>query len=336
MKKFVIKIIIVFLSLICFLWMLEVSSQAFLKKTNFSHGPVAQGIGNLEIEEYPDFYIKDKDLFWRLEKSAWEINSLGLRDREVAPKKEANTIRIICIGDSITYGWPAPLDKTYPRILEAKLKKERPDKRIEVLNAGVPGYTSYQGMLWLEKELINYSPDIVIAYFGVNDSVVSAIEDKEYKMPPAFILKAVNYLKRFSAYRLYKKIIMHLQYVMKKNDEKYDTVRVTEEDFTKNLAQLSLIAEQANCQIIFIDNAVFYNTLTKTIFTRGRYKAPAGSDAINIYDMITAAKTEYSELFVDDCRPHNFHLTEKGQEILAQKIQEFIVKSKALEKVTHE
>ena len=33
-----------------------------------------------------------------------QINSLGFRDREFGPKKR-RTVRIVCIGDSMTYGW---------------------------------------------------------------------------------------------------------------------------------------------------------------------------------------------------------------------------------------
>jgi lysophospholipase L1-like esterase len=40
---------------------------------------------------------------------------------------------------------------------------------VEVINAGVPGYSSSQGLEWLRTELLDYDPELVIVYFGWND-----------------------------------------------------------------------------------------------------------------------------------------------------------------------
>src|SRR3954469_7158452 len=37
-----------------------------------------------------------------------KINSLGLRNREISPKKPPGTYRIVVLGDSTTLGWGAP------------------------------------------------------------------------------------------------------------------------------------------------------------------------------------------------------------------------------------
>ena len=331
MKKVRLKIVIVLLSLFCCLLTLEICSRVIIKKIDLPHAPVAQGVANLDVSEYPDFYMKDKDLFWRLEKSTGDINSLGFRDREFAIKKDPGTVRIICMGDSITFGWPALVEKTYSRMLEKTLNRKMPQKTIEVINAGVPGYTSYQGMVWFKKELIKYSPDAIIVYFGVNDNVPARLEDKSHKMAPALILKSVNFMKRFHAYRLYKKAIMHLYYLGKGKDVEYNTLRVVPKDFESNLAEISVAAQKINCKVVFIDNAVFYDPETGHILNKDMYRVPPGSNRIDIYEMMKRVNVDYAQLFVDDCRPHNFHLTAQGQAILAKKIAEFLIQNKILQ-----
>ena len=69
------------------------------------------------------------------------INDIGLRNGPVAEKPAAGTIRILCIGDSLTNGGEATDQyATYPYILEKTLREEYPARAFEVLNASAPGW----------------------------------------------------------------------------------------------------------------------------------------------------------------------------------------------------
>ena len=46
------------------------------------------------------------------------------------------------------------------------LEKAFPKAPFETLNAGVPGYSSFQGMLYLETILPRFRPDVVVAEYG--------------------------------------------------------------------------------------------------------------------------------------------------------------------------
>ncbi|MFA6888342.1 MAG: GDSL-type esterase/lipase family protein [Candidatus Woesearchaeota archaeon] len=97
---------------------------------------------------------------------------------------------ILNIGDSSTSGWNSnnvfrgnlnPLVpffsyKTYSQLMEEKLFAS-------VINAGVPGYSSYQGKRFLEYLLRRIIPegiilDYVTLYFGNNDGTYNQYEDK--------------------------------------------------------------------------------------------------------------------------------------------------------------
>ena len=91
-------------------------------------------------------------------------------ESKCSPEKPPGTIRVVCLGDSCTAGDLLPaFAQTYPSQLARRLGERHPEARFEVINAGVGGYSSFQGRTWLEREIIHYRPDLLIVYFGWND-----------------------------------------------------------------------------------------------------------------------------------------------------------------------
>jgi hypothetical protein len=87
------------------------------------------------------------------------VNSDGFRDREYEVEKPSGTKRIVCVGDSYTYGWGVDVEDSFPKKLESRLAKT---SRTEVLNLGLFGYNTRQARLTLEKTGLKYKPDLVI------------------------------------------------------------------------------------------------------------------------------------------------------------------------------
>jgi lysophospholipase L1-like esterase len=127
-------------------------------------------------------YVPDHELFFRLAPGLdlvetrnprifdLRTNSLGLRNDEVSIAKPRGTWRVLALGDSCTFGSGAGQADTWPAQLERLLAGARPDLRIEVLNAGVPGWSSYQAVRYLERSGLDLAPDAVILAGGVNDA----------------------------------------------------------------------------------------------------------------------------------------------------------------------
>ncbi len=98
------------------------------------------------------------------------ISSQGLREREVARPKPPGLFRILCLGDSVAFGHWVEAEQAFPRRLEEILVRQA-GRRVEVINAGVPGYSTFQELAWLEAEGWSYEPDLVLLGFVLNDVV---------------------------------------------------------------------------------------------------------------------------------------------------------------------
>lgn len=103
-----------------------------------------------------------------------ETDRWGWRDREYPREKGAGVFRVVCIGDSRVFGLGLTAEETYPKQLERILRERQPGRAVEVINAGVPGYTSREGAVLVREVLPAFSPDLVIASFGHNDRWKSA------------------------------------------------------------------------------------------------------------------------------------------------------------------
>ena len=146
----------------------------------------------------------DPLLCWRLKPNLrgiwWDFtpvttNAQHLRmDRDVGAKKG---IRIVVLGDSVTFGYRVPVafhrekpsdfdagEKPYPLLLEESLRKKLQATNIEVLPLACPGYTSGQGLAWLQRDIADLKPDIVLACFGWNDVRAAGVPDR-VTMPTA-------------------------------------------------------------------------------------------------------------------------------------------------------
>jgi len=80
-------------------------------------------------------------------------------------KFKPDQCKVLCLADSVTV---MNAGRGYPDLLARKVM-ERGGPAVSVFNGGVPEYSSYQGRVYLERELARYKPDVVVIHFGWND-----------------------------------------------------------------------------------------------------------------------------------------------------------------------
>jgi hypothetical protein len=110
------------------------------------------------------------------------INNQGFRrTTDTQTVKPPHTFRVILMGGSAAYGIssqnPYPIAHLYPEQtidanLEQMLKTRHPEWNIEVINAAQTGYEVQQHTAYLESQLLDFDPDMVIFNDGVNDHYV--------------------------------------------------------------------------------------------------------------------------------------------------------------------
>lgn len=107
----------------------------------------------------------------------YRINADGFRDKEYNIEKSPETIRVVVIGDSVTFGAGVNLNESFTEVLENMLNEKHGVRGtdfskfedFEVLNFGISGYGTVQEVEMLDARGLKYEPDVVIVAYVLND-----------------------------------------------------------------------------------------------------------------------------------------------------------------------
>lgn len=117
----------------------------------------------------------------------FRTNNLGLRrDTDSSFQKPPDLFRILLLGDSQTDGYVDNAE-TFSALLESSLTSRLAvvGKRVEVLNAGVVGYSPAQEFLWYKLWGIRLNPDLVLVVFYVGNDIVELRDPSKPMVDPA-------------------------------------------------------------------------------------------------------------------------------------------------------
>lgn len=169
------------------------------------------GYGNLEIyEPDPVLYWKlksNQNCFTKIDRKPVRINAHGTRGPEFSLEKPPDTIRILSLGDSRTFGWGLADEETYSRRLESMLNDfmaSEPSavgaKRVEVINAGVNAWSYSQMLVYFRDIALEYSPDIVVLGEANLWTQFSEKNSPEFVKQFMSRVRLKNLLRRFATY----------------------------------------------------------------------------------------------------------------------------------------
>jgi lysophospholipase L1-like esterase len=201
-KRRLIYALIVYLCFLLILAGIEIGTRLMMAHINSLDLFVVTPQQKAQVADPKQATIFEGDplLLWRLKPNldhiVWDFtvlstNAQHLRSDRPLQKKQAGDMRIVCLGDSVTFGYRVPTvwpDKPndydrqalpYPMLLEKELRAANPNRQIEVVTMAVPGYTSHQGLAWLRRDIDSLQPDLLIISFGWNDASLSDVSDSE-------------------------------------------------------------------------------------------------------------------------------------------------------------
>ena len=205
--------------------------------------------------KHPDKRVLTADLqtLWQLppgETLTWgeteyHINSLGYRGPEFAQQKPAGTVRIYLSGDSSVFGDGVPYNDTFGSVLLNALRPHMSTLReLQLINGGVPGFSTEQSLARLDKTGWATTPDVLIianlwsdaAKFRFPDR--TRIEERERKQLLQAIVSWDRALRHSALYRFTKDLIQTKQRIGRVDSQgvPFDSPRrVSSTDYEKNL-----------------------------------------------------------------------------------------------------
>ena len=134
-----------------------------------------------EILRQPTLYRSLPFMNYGLSPSFAEHNSRGYRGADLAVPKPDGVFRIAALGGSTTYGiaighWK----QAWPWVLQQFLRNDHGYRQAELVNAGVPLYTSWESAVNLLLRVPDLEPDLVIIYHGINDLFARMVDPAMY------------------------------------------------------------------------------------------------------------------------------------------------------------
>jgi len=274
--------------------------------------------------------LTDPLLFWRLRPGArtpsgtMSVADSGFRTA-FRERKAAGTRRVLCLGDSSTFGMHVTDDEAWPAQLDAALPGE-----FEVLNLGVPGYTSHQGDALLARVGETLTPDDVIVAFGAFNDWVPARgrTDANQRDAPAWhglrlVQLGAKAIGRARPADLARESRTPSDDVGKVMTVGYDGLRrVPLSDFEANLRSLRARAVELGARFVIVAQPLPHATAARNPIA-GEYLAAArrlaeASDThfVNGWRVFDESGLAESELFVDFCHP-----TAAGHRLLAEAVR---------------
>jgi len=161
MRQLAIKISLLVVSVVAALAL----GEGILRAAGFAFGiaPEAVEFGWPDPVVLKEHYAGDPDLFWVLK-------DYDSRLRRYPPGR----LDIVFMGDSCTEF------SDYPRLLVERLAADHPEREIAALKLAVGGWSSFQGLQQMKRDIVSLDPRVVTVYYGWNDHWIGfGVEDKQ-------------------------------------------------------------------------------------------------------------------------------------------------------------
>lgn len=183
-------------------------------------------------------------LFPGLEPYKVTVNSLGLRSTGGKHSIESiqDKYRILCVGDSNTFGLFTDDESSYPHILQQRLNERNP--AFAVLNAGLGGTAIHDVVYYLKKKGLELNPNMIVVNYSTND-----FDDLLREIPIYEEIKKDRLtgfkrtFKQSNFGRAFRKVYVHFKYrrfLKKVNDPKVLEILKNQ---SKDLQDLLYVAE---------------------------------------------------------------------------------------------
>jgi lysophospholipase L1-like esterase len=273
-------------------------------------------LAHLTLDDYQE---PDPLLLWKPVPRG-PYNAQRFKGPLMAAPKPAGVFRIMCYGDSNTDGpdrggWPDRLHQ----VLQERAGESR--VRYEVINAGVAGYSSHQGLLRFRQEVDRYRPDLVIVSFGWNDAadVGGGRPDRDYQ-PSGWRVRVLRVLLKS---RLF---LVLMRYVAENSSAQPQqrAARVALIDYLENMERFAALAGKHGASVVFLTRPHREQEAQLRLVQLGEGQVPVYNSQLRLWaqehglpliDVQAIFEHMGAEFFVDKS-----HFTAAGHQRMAEKL----------------
>jgi lysophospholipase L1-like esterase len=258
----------------------------------------------------------DPVLLWR-PAARKPFNAQRFKGSLVEVPKPSGVVRVMCYGDSLTDGpprggWPSKLGDLLKR------QPPLPGRRFEVVNAGVAGYSSHQGVLRFVQEVDQYDPDLILVSFGWNDAAQAIGQpDKSFEVPPLALVNCQRALVRFRAYLVLMYYSRQWRTTEPRAVSEPSGPRVSLADYVANLDRFRSEAQARRIPIVFLTRPHRLAVAEQSKIPTWRGTVPRYNEALNswardrrlpVIDVQEFFERRRADSFVDEChfRPEGY------------------------------
>ena len=247
------------LSLVLFLALAELAVRQFEQSVveQADRSEISGGWQERFFSNVFDWHEPDPELLWRLKPNLSNqyinTNSSHTIGPEVSIPKPPNTYRILLLGDSSPLGLGL---KSYDQSFGVRLQRllqtsYGADRRIELVNASVAGYSSEQLKMYLDMHGARLEPDLVILYCGNNDASISGYSTDRELMDAQSLTWVRSQLSRLALYRVIRAALRPSPSDSVSDDHKFK-IRVDSERFGNNLSEIASLCRRLDCRLIVV------------------------------------------------------------------------------------
>jgi hypothetical protein len=254
----------------------------------------------------------------------YRINGSGFRGPEITIAKPPGVYRIVCLGDSFTFGEGVREEDTYAAQLQKRLDGAVPGQYTQVINAGVQGHGTVDELNWLRIGPAQFAPNVVTLGFCLNDATPNAETMRQHtERTEQFALSLPGRVSTIWA------MAERAWWMRRKQDEFFKTTRESFhsrqwEECKEALATFHQESVQRGFRFVVVVFPIFYQL-------DGRY--PFG----DLHERVAAAcrerGCEYIDLLEEYCgrdaetlwvHPTDQHPNEVAQRLAAERIAEYL------------